>query len=345
MQETEHLVHFKLLVFVFAILPSIFLRAQKFPISRVDSLLKSGIKNIVSQDYISAEKNFNTLNTEYPLIPLGKIYLVATKIAQAYDYAEEYDEDFIESELDSAKEIAKNILDSNDNNIWANYYYALAEGYSAYFDALNDNWLPAISTGFNSITAFGTCLNLNNNFYDAYIAIGTYEYWMSRKTDFLNGLPFYEDNSDSGIAKLETAIDKFSYNSYLAINSLIWIYINKENYSGAIELGEKAVRKFPNSRYFKWGLARAYEDIDPDKSIKLYFEILNSFPLGLSQNHINEIVLKHLIAQQYVKMGKRESALSLCNEILSLGNLTDFELSKLGNRLERVKELKGSLSN
>jgi tetratricopeptide (TPR) repeat protein len=181
---------------------------------------------------------------------------------------------------------------------------------------------------------------MDSTFYEAYIGIGTYDYWMSRNTEFLNGLPFYNDNTQIGIDKLREAIDKSSYTSYLATHSLVWIYIDQHNYSEAIKLAQKAVNDFPTSRYFKWGLARAYEDIDPATSIEIYNEILLSFLDVKSNNHINEITLKHLIAQQYFKIGDIERSLSLCENILSMTNLSDYEISRLENRLERVKELR-----
>ena len=108
-------------------------------------------------------------------------------------------------------------------------------------------------------------------------------------------------------------------------------------------LGEKSLKKSPGSRYFRWGLARAYEEINPARSIQLYSEILSSFPESNKRNYINEITLKHLMAQQYLKLGKREKSLQLCNEILSIKNLNEFEHSKLDERLQRVKELQESL--
>ena len=57
-------------------------------------------------------------------------------------------------------------------------------------------------------------------------------------------------------------------------------------------------------------------------------------------NHFNEIVLKHLIAQQYEKMGEKEKALKLCNDIMGITNLSDYVKSKLGDRLNRVNELR-----
>jgi hypothetical protein len=344
MQETERLVRFKVLFISFYLFFVNLLFAQVFPDQQVDSLLQCGIKNIINQKYSEAEETFTQLDTEFPELPFGKIYLAACKIAEAYDYAEAYDSDYIETKLEEAKEFAEDLLSEDENDIWFNYYYALAEGYIAYFDAIRENWFSALSTGMNSINSFGTCLNLDENFFEAYIAIGTYEYWISRKTEFLEFLPFYEDETKIGMDKLRTAVESASYNSYLATNSLIWIYIDQKDFNTAIELGKKAVNEFPDSRYFKWGLARAYEDVNPDSSIQLYYDILNSFSEREKRNHINEIILKHLIAQQYVKLGETERAIVLCDEILSVPNLNEFETEKLENRLDRVTELKNSLT-
>ncbi len=342
-QETEHLARCSFLSLTIYFILFNFTFAQDFPNQQVDSLLKSGIMNIVNQDYTEANKYFKQLASEYPELPLGKIYLAASKIAEAYDYKKEYDSDYIESNLQEAREHAEELLSTDEDDLWYNYYYALAEGFFAYYDAIRNNWLSALSTGMNSISAFGNCLNIDNNFYEAYIAIGTYEYWMSRKTEFLEWMPFYEDETEIGIEKLRAAIESASYNSHLAVNSLIWIYIDKKDFNTAIEIGRNALDEFPDSRYFKWGLARAYEDVNTDSSIQLYYDLLESFRQEKDQNYINEIVLKHIIAQQYFKAGKREKAFILCDEILSVSNLNDYELSMLEERLERVKELKNTL--
>ncbi len=332
---------FNSILFVFFV--PLYLFGQSFPDPAVDSLMRAGINNIVIQNYDEAGKVFTQLDEKNPELPLGKIYLAALKIAEAYDYAEEFDREYIEEKLQAAKEQSEKLLNDEPDNLWFNYFYALTEGYISYFNALNGDWFDALSEGMNSIEKFEQCLSIDPQFYEAYIAIGTFEYWKSRRTEFLNWLPFYEDDREAGIEKLRTAIKFASYNSYLAVNSLIWIYIDQKNFSSAVELGEKVLTEFPGSRYFKWGLARAYEEIDPEKSIRFYNEILNSYSSDRKSNHVNEIILKHLIAQQSVKTGDKETALRLCNEILQINNLNDYAKDKLADRLERVEELKDSL--
>ena len=162
--------------------------------------------------------------------------------------------------------------------------------------------------------------------------------------EFMNWLPFNNDTREIGIDRLVVAIDSSSYNSYLAINSLIWIYIDQKKYETAIKISDQALSEFPDSRTFKWGLARAYEEINPQKSIELYLEILNSYPSSIKYNYKNEITLKHIIAQQYVKLGNKVSALKYCDEILSTKIFPEKTADELTERLARVKSLKMELT-
>ncbi|HEX9251887.1 MAG TPA: hypothetical protein VF870_06570, partial [Ignavibacteriaceae bacterium] len=170
-----------------------------------------------------------------------------------------------------------------------------------------------------------------------------YKFWKSKKTEFINWLPFVDDEKELGIKYLQSAVKYSGYNSHLAIHSLIWIYIEQKEFLKAIEVAELALKGHPQSRIFKWGLARSYENIDPAKSVLLYKEILYSYPKDLNSNKINEVTLKHIIAQQLVKINKRDEALKICNEILSINGYSKYELDKLSNRLDRVRDLKKEL--
>jgi len=344
MPETEHLALSKTYFLVFILSISFEICAQVYPDASVDSLLRTGINYIVNQDYKSASKCFNELNNKYPSLPLGKIYLAANKIAEAYDYAQEFDETFIYEKLEAAKQQSKKLEEEDNENIWNQYFFALSEGYLSYFEALNNNWFSALSSGVNSISKFEQILEADENFYEAYIAIGTFEYWKSRKLEFVNWFPFADDTKNIGIDLLAVAIDSSNYNSHLAVNSLIWIYIDQKKYNDAIDIAQEALEDFPQSRTFKWGLARAYEEINTSKSIDLYKEILNSYPALKNGNYKNEIILKHIIAQHYAKISDNQKAIEYCDEVLSIKNIPPKILEDMSDRLERVKELKIELT-
>ncbi len=317
--------------------------SQIYPDQSVDTILKSGIKLIVDQKYDEAKSLFQKLDNSRKDLPLGKIYLAANLIAKSYDYQQPFEDDSIKKYLDDAVSLSKSLLKKDEDNLWLNYFYALSTGYSAYYDALNNNWLSAISTGINSVSAFEYCLKLDNQFYESFIAIGNFKFWRSKKTESLNWLPFLSDEKETGIENLKKAVKYSGYNSYLAIHSLIWVYIEQGDYSNAIKTAEIGLTKNPDSRLFKWGLARAYENVNPEKSIDLYYDILKSYPSNFQSNKINEITLKHIIAQQYVKLGQFDATRKLCDEILSINDLTEFEHNKLDNRIDRVLKLKNEL--
>jgi len=343
MQVIEHLVLSNKIILLLIFIFSLNCFAQEYPDSYINNILHSGIDNIINQNYSLAKSEFEKLNSKYPDLPLGKIYLSAVEIARAYDYGEDYNDPLIIGYLDSAREQAEKML-LNKPVIWNYYLLGLAEGYLSYYKGLNGSWLSSLNYAISSVSNFEECIKINPDFVDAYSGIGNYKYWKSKKTESFKWLPFVHDEREEGISYLEKAVNKSSYGTYLAINSLIWIYMDKKNYIDAAHIGETALKKYPSCRLFKWGIARAYEDIDKSKAIRYYFEILNSY-LNLSgMNHYNEIVLKHIIAQQYAKSGEKAKALNLCNEILSIKFLSESVISKLGDRLDRVKDLQQSLS-
>ncbi|HSP89072.1 MAG TPA: hypothetical protein VLN45_13125 [Ignavibacteriaceae bacterium] len=336
-------IHFKLLLIALYFFYTSFTTAQVYPDSKIDSLLRSGIEKIINQKYDLAKKDFLILEKKFPAVPLGKIYLAAVEIAKSSDLAIPFNTKFIKQKLDEAKEISENLIEKDEYNIWNYYFLALANGYDAYFNALNEEWISAFSQGINSVNLFEHCLEIYPEFYESLIAIGTYKYWKSKKTQFIGWIPFINDERDEGIKLLEKAVEFSSYNSYLAIHSLIWIYIDKGEPGKAIKLAQSILVKYPDCRFFRFGLARAYEDIDLKKSIEEYYKILNSFSKNEKPNRYNQILLKHLIAQQYNKLGERDKSLQLCNEILNIKNLTQYEKLKLADRLERVKKLQKEL--
>lgn len=342
-QEIERLALFRYLIITFVFFNLTFF-AQSHPEAKIERLLRQGISEIVKQNYNSADKIFRELDDTYPNNPLGKIYIAATLIAESYDLETPYDDKTISSLLEEAKKQSEDLLKKDRNNIWNKYYLALVEGYSAYYQAISGNLLKALSVGLNSYNLFNEILQMDSSFHDALIAIGTYKYWKSDKLQFLSWLPFVEDEREIGIKHLESSINNNSYNSHLAIYSLVWIFIHKKDFDKAKILAESALRKFPQSRVFREALARVYEDIDLNQSVVLYNQVLNSYQQLNLENRVRIITLKHKIAIQLNKLGRKSQALRICNEILSINDFTEFERNKLNDRLEKVKNLKKELN-
>ncbi len=343
MRGTERLAHYKkLIVLIFVLLFPLKSFGQNFLPKKTDSLITEGINAIILQKFDDAKKYFNQLDKIDTVDPFGKIYLAVTSISKSFDLGEEYKWDYITDLLDEALNRAENNYEKDPDSPVKLYTLALAEGYYAYVKGLENNWFSAISNGYDAIKNFEKCLYIDSTFYEAYTAIGTFKYWKSKKGSFL---PIVSDERKLGVKYLELAVSKAKHSNYLAVNSLLWIYIDQKKFNKTIELANKILDKYPGSRLFKWALARAYESVDMKKSVEVYQNILNDYEKMTGLNGYQKIVLLHLIAQLENKLGNKKKALRLSNEILNMKNLSEYVLDELGDRLERVKKLRESLMN
>lgn len=316
---------------------------QQYPDLKVDNLLKKGINKIMSRDYDEAEQMFLKLNENYPDLPFGNIYLAANKIALAVDNGEAFDEGFISSRFNQAEKQIDRLLSKNENSAWNQYFAALEKGYYAYYKALNKDYISAFSSGLSSVSKFEKCLKLDSSFYEAYIAIGSYKYWKSAKTEFLRWLPFVNDEKELGVNYLKHALSKKTYNYVLAQNSLLWIYLNQKDYQNAVKLAESVLREYPENRSFRWGLGQAYQRINKPRAIEVFTLLLKSFTDQANNNHYNEIILKNRLAVLYHETGDDKKALIMCNEILSASQLSEYVKDKLDDRMDRVRKFKEEL--
>jgi hypothetical protein len=303
-------------------------------------MLKKGINRIMSGDYSTAERVFWNLCKSYPDLPLGNIYLAANKIALAVDNGDPFDDGFISARFNLAEKQIDRLLSKDENNVWYQYFAALEKGYYAYFKALDKNYISAFSNGLSSVSKFEKCLKLDSSFYEAYIAIGSYKYWKSAKTGWI---PFVSDEKQAGIKYLKRALSKKTYNYLLGENSLLYIYLDQKENHRAIRLAESVLREFPANRSFMWGLGQACQRVDKSRAIQIYLELLKSYTEQKNNNHYNEVILKNRLAVLYHETGDDKKALSMCNEILSIKQLTGYVRERLEDRFDRVRKFKEEL--
>ena len=336
MQGIELLGHFKYFFFALLFVPLTF--AQSYPDENVDYLLQKGIGYIMQQKYDQAEKTFSNLDQAFPKLPFGKLYLTAVLITKANDLALPLENNKIDKYLDEAE----TIIEKNGavDPLWSNYFLGMLHGYRAYHASLQGKWFSTFSDGINAVNYFEDCLKIDPSFNEALIIIGTYKYWKSVKASWI---PFFKDESGEGFQLINKGIQKESYNYPTGIISLIWIYIDGKKSASAINLAKEAVNKYPENRNFKLALARAYQDVDIPKAIETYYAVLQSYSSSNSLNRINEIVLKHKIAQDYERLGDTKKSLQLCKEILSIRKLTNHEKQILEDRLKKVITLRTKL--
>jgi len=340
MQGIELLVRFKYLLFFFLLNLCTF--GQSHPNAEVDQYLKEGINELLNQNYSKAKQIFTDLRNKHPYLPFGDLYSATTEILKIADFSLKPDKSKILPSLNSGLEIAKSNYEMNENDPWNVYSLGLAHGFYAYYYLLNEDFVSAFMFGYKAISFLEECIAKDVNFYDSYIAIGTYKYWKSRKTEFLDGLPFIKDETKLGISFLKKAIQNNSYNNFLGINSLIWIYVDQKDYYSALKLSESVLNNYPDNRLFIEAQARCYEEIDKQKAIDIYLNLFYKYK-SENSNHYNELILIHKIAKLNSALENVTESLKYCDLYLSYNIEDEYVKSRLIERTENVIQLRKEL--
>jgi tetratricopeptide (TPR) repeat protein len=197
------------------------------------------------------------------------------------------------------------MIRESPNSPLGHFYLGTATGYSAYSHVERGNWFTGITRGLSSASDFKKAMELDSSFYDAFVGVGTYYYWKSRKTSFLNWA-------------LETAATKGSCNRYAAMSALVTIYLDAGQFRDAIRWAKQGLEKYPENRIFLWGLAAAQEKSEEYESALSTYLILNkSITEARITNPYNEVLCQLNMMKAQIALGQTKELRTHVAKILS----------------------------
>lgn len=283
--------------------------------SQPDSQIYYGIDQSIRQNYASAESTFSHLIKDAPNHPRGYFLLAATIQSKSMDFeTDKWEKDFILL-LSKTEQAARNIIQKENNDVWTYFYLGSALSYRAFHDGKQGNYVSAIKRGLAGISVLNDVIEIDSTMYDAYLGIGSYKYWRSKFTRYIDWMPLIHDERELGIKMVKLAAKRGTYTKYAAINALVWILIDHGNVSEALQWALKGLKKYPDSRFFLWGVAKAYFNLQQyDNAIKYYQIILESVLQEKLNNHYNEIICYYKLAECHFNLEKYEQTTSYLKE-------------------------------
>jgi tetratricopeptide (TPR) repeat protein len=277
------------------------------------SLVVSGIDFILRQDYDRADSVFNAVTDRYPDQPAGYLYRAAVLQAHTIDFDVPIEKEKFDSLLIKGRDAAEKI-----SFPWGRYFLGTADGYDAYERVERGDWFGGVRKGMSSASKFEEIIQKDSSFYDAYIGIGTYYYWRSRKTAFIRWLPFVNDDRELGIKMLITGAEHSEYNRFAAMSALISIYLDAENYIQAEEWSKRGLNSYPGNRVFLWGLATALDRQNhAAEAAAAYSTLLENIVIAHAPHPYNEIVCRLNLAKAKTALYDTTDAVDHLNKILS----------------------------
>ncbi len=309
----------------------------------LDSSVSRGIDLILKQEYARADSLFCEVINNYPDHPAGFLYRAA--VMQAYMI--DFDVPIEREKFDSLLECGRNAA-SRMSSPWREYFKGTADGYEAYDRVESGDWFSGVRKGMASVSEFEDLVEQDSTFYDAYIGIGTYYYWSSRKTAFLRWLPFVADNRELGIRMLKTGAERSEYNRFAAISALISIYIDSENYQQTEEWSQRGLNSYPENRIFLWGLATALDrQKQYSKAVTAYKHLLENILNVRAPHPYGEIVCRLNLVKSMLAAGDTSNYVDHLGKILSYEKTVFPENLRLRaqNKFEETRMLLSTIKN
>lgn len=256
----------------------------------LDSLLVQGIDLILQQQYGRALDHFRRLAQRYPYSPEGYLFQAAVLQTRAIDYRAFEGKDQFDSLLALARSLSEAMIERNPKLPWGHYYLGTALGMESYDRIQRGEFVRGYFKGRSAVSSLEKALELDSTFCDAYAVLGTYYYWKSRKTEFLNWLPFITDDRPKGIAYLRRAIEDGRYQRFVALSNLLWVYIDANELPKAEALARAALRRYPEHRLFLHGLAGALNNQGKyGEALAMYERQLKAILSDNTPNAYNEL--------------------------------------------------------
>ncbi|MCX6640707.1 MAG: hypothetical protein NTW14_09545 [bacterium] len=319
-------------------------KSAAFEDSTARGLISKALTQTFMTEYEAAFQTAATLDRYLPGHPIVPLLRVGIYHCQMLDYEDMVDMDSFNFQYNIAwSEIDKQ--DEFNNRAEGDLYRGILLGFRALQYQRVGQWWPAVKVGLKSVGYLKDCLKKDSSFTDAYLGVGTYKYWASRATDFINWLPFIPDQKDEGIAMMRISMERGLFGKEISRSTLAWTMLDYSKPSEAVRLSLDGLKTYPGSRFFLWSLANAYYKMNYFKDAeRIYRQIWNSIVLLPRNNYYNELGICRQMAFIDKRFNRPKEALVWVERGLSKP-LDDDVNKRRKKTLEVLNALKIELEN
>lgn len=280
--------------------------------------LRRGIAFTMVEQFDSARSVFAAMVARDSLDHAGLLYLAGVDHAEMMDREDFAKKKQFEMLVDKAIDLADRAKSNPDETAWAYLTIGNGHAYAASLEAKAGSWWTAMRRGIKAKGAYLDALKSDPHLYDAYLGLGTYHYWKSAKTEFINWLPFVGDRKDDGVEELQFAVDSSLFSSDLALNSLIWIHLERKDPQSALACAKTLHSRYPDSRLVNWGMAFAnYSAGKYAAALKHFGEIISSIETDSTQNYFNLIECRYHRGKIFQSVNDTSAARTEFEQLLS----------------------------
>ncbi|MFC1574145.1 tetratricopeptide repeat protein [Candidatus Latescibacterota bacterium] len=313
--------------------------AAKTGLTRVPTgLFQEASGFILEGRYKEAEEAFDRFINSFPDEPAGPLMKAAVVQNYSIDYNDFSDSDEYFQLLDSAEKLARDKIEKNGNDVWAQFYLHSASILKAVWAVNTGNFITGIIKGKSGINGMSDIVSANQDFYDAYLMIGSYKFWKSEAFNKFYWLPLIEDHRNQGIDEVKKALTLgtlISPLSSIVLNEMLIVY----DLELAIHNLEELVRMYPSCRLFRWQLGESLKKAGSyDKAVRVLTGIAEEMKYDPNDDGSGPLRCWWKLAVLTESLGKYDECRRYCEEIIRIGQKkTVYERQK--KRIEGARKL------
>ncbi|GAB4315618.1 MAG: hypothetical protein Kow0074_03300 [Candidatus Zixiibacteriota bacterium] len=304
-----------------------------------------GIHWTENEHFATAESLFTELAAEYPQSPIGPLFTAAAIHGEMLDTESPARAIEFRRWLDEAISEAERWSVAEPSNGEPEFVLGAAFGYDAVYESHWGGWFAALKRGLSAKGHFARALELDTTIVDAYLGLGTYNYWKAVKTDFINWLPVVPDNRAKGLAQLQRVIADGVLSRNAARASLCYALINEEDYQTALAHADTLATLLPDAKSPLWIMAEASMGLYRwHDAVAHYDSIASRIKRNDPGNYYNLIECTAQRARALYEAGEYRDALAACHEGLGYP-APDETLKRQKRTLDQLRALQRRLRN
>lgn len=274
----------------------------------VEQLIKSGLEYAYVEQFDSAKYYFAEIERLYPENPAG--YFLSGALLQLkmmdecqFSAEEEYLHLMRQTVLNAEKILAE------ENNLWAKFYLANTYAYRAVYEGFRKNYFETFKLGVKGGRMMQSLMKEDSTFYEAYLAVGTYEYFWARASRYLPFLNLGGGDVNGAIAKLHIAAEKSLYSGPTARNSLAFIYSEEGEYEKAESMIDSLLAEYPTSRTFLWNKTEMeFKRKNYRLAADLFQDLFNRYNSHNKKNYANLAQCRLYVGKCFAELGEKDRA-------------------------------------
>jgi hypothetical protein len=298
------------------------------------------------EDYRHAESLFVALSAAEPEHPMGPLMHAATLNVEMVDNERYVRQQEFWALLDTAQARAEHWLERHPGNAWALCCLGHVHGYRAVWEGKFGSRFKSLKRGLNARGAYQRALEADSGCMDAYIGLGSYHYWKSAKSEFINWLPvLVHDDKKKGLVEMRIALERGWFTRGAAAAGLIAMNMHRKQYDSALELARRWQAVYPEGKAFLWGQANALFGLGRSAEALTAFDSLKArLAADSGQGWYNFIEVDYHRGVLFDRLGDRARASAAMDSVLAYPASTE-ERKRQTSRLKAAEKYLRSEAN